>query len=243
MTTTAADLQSFCTSGSWRTLAERAEGYLHIAQRHYPYPISWALGGGTRLMLEFQHRISDDIDIFISEDNVFRLLSPVTQDHIAEEVTKYDVDHSAIKLYFGGVGEIDFIFCPSLIGGETSSSSHYPSLPLEPVSEVFAKKLYHRGSRITPRDVFDWWFVGTNRPEALDDAALANVLRDKLDGIEAELNRLIRVIDDPAVLISPAAAWAAIRSPYKPDQADALRWALTYIDHLKGLSAAPTLAP
>lgn len=190
-------------------------------------------------MLAYQHRISDDIDVFIPDPNVMGLLSPVLNERIADEVSKYVVDHGAIKLYFTGLGEIDFIFCSPLVGGPTGTSAHAPELPLEPVTEVFAKKLYHRGDRITPRDVFDWWYIGTHAPEALDQRALAHVLHDKLAGIDQELHRLQTVIRDPDALLSPAAAWANIRSPYLPDQAEALAWAVDYVDQLRACTSQP----
>ena len=182
-------------------------------------------------MLAFDHRISDDIDIFIADQNVQGLLTPRLNDKIAEEVSHYDEDHASLKLSFPGLGEIDFIFSQPIIGGDISFYENDPRLRLEPVSEVIAKKLYHRGERITPRDVFDWWFVGTHAPERLELPRLAAGLAGKLDGIERALDGYVRA--NRATPMSPMAAWERIRSPVHPPLEEAIGWAKGCIEQLR----------
>ncbi len=231
--TTAAEVAEFRAYGSWRELAEKALRYIDIATPHYPGEISWALGGGTRLMLEFEHRISHDIDIFIPDPSVQGLLSPRLNDAIAAEVATYNDEHGALKFHFQGLGEIDFIFCPPVVGGDLVTYGGDFRLQLEPVVEVFAKKLYHRGSRITPRDLFDWWFVGTHAPDQLETARLAKALTGKLDGIEQALDDAIAMRTDPAPIFSPMAAWPRIRSPALPRFEEAVEWAKDHVSRMR----------
>ncbi|CAN7714766.1 nucleotidyl transferase AbiEii/AbiGii toxin family protein [Rhizobium sp. LjRoot258] len=41
-------------------------------------PQDWTLGGGTALMLHHQHRMSQDIDIFIDDAQYLAFLPPTT---------------------------------------------------------------------------------------------------------------------------------------------------------------------
>jgi hypothetical protein len=118
----------------------------------------WSLGGGTAMMLQIGHRESDDIDVFLSDPQLLPYLDPARQD-FRFKITPagYSTDGAAfLKIAFGGVGEIDFIIGRTLtdqpskaavIGGR--------DVRLETVQEIIAKKIFFRGLRIAPRDIFD----------------------------------------------------------------------------------------
>ncbi|MFA5685281.1 MAG: nucleotidyl transferase AbiEii/AbiGii toxin family protein [Lysobacteraceae bacterium] len=229
--TTADEVAAFRRHGSWRTLADTALRCLDSIAPHYPVATPWALGGGTRLMLAFEHRISDDIDIFVADPNILALLSPRLNDTVAAEATHYDEDHSSLKLSFPGLGEIDFICSSPVIGGDIEAYADDAQLRLEPVGEVIAKKLYHRGARITPRDVFDWWYVGAHAPERLPLPQLASALSGKLDGIQRALDGYAH--GGALKALSPMASWERIRSPTRPPLDEALAWAKRFVERLR----------
>ena len=63
----APDVADWCQQGSWRRLAAFAHTLVLDAEAQAGTRMSPLLGGGTRLMLALQHRISHDIDLFIRD--------------------------------------------------------------------------------------------------------------------------------------------------------------------------------
>jgi Nucleotidyl transferase AbiEii toxin, Type IV TA system len=117
----------------------------------------WTLGGGTAMMLQIGHRESHDIDIFLADAQLLPYLDPQKRDFDFEILpSDYNGDGTGfLKLAFG-IGEIDFIVgrtltssptTPSIVEGET--------VALETIAEIIAKKIYHRGASVMPRDIFD----------------------------------------------------------------------------------------
>ncbi|MCX8018401.1 MAG: nucleotidyl transferase AbiEii/AbiGii toxin family protein, partial [Rhodocyclaceae bacterium] len=59
-------LRQHLHEGSWRALHDVALHVVRLAERRAGgAPMSPRLGGGTCLMLQIQHRISHDIDLFV----------------------------------------------------------------------------------------------------------------------------------------------------------------------------------
>ena len=118
----------------------------------------WALGGGTALMLHIWHRESFDIDIFVADPQWLPLLNPLTQDYELDlQPSNYDTDGARVlKLTFSGIGEIDFISCAPLTSPDCAQREICGQhVMLENPSEILAKKIYYRGQRLQPRDMFD----------------------------------------------------------------------------------------
>ncbi|PVH29012.1 nucleotidyl transferase AbiEii/AbiGii toxin family protein [Pararhodobacter oceanensis] len=118
----------------------------------------WAFGGGTALMLQIDHRESHDVDFFIDDPSVLPYLNPETQDfqlRIAPSTYKTDGVQS-LKIVFDGIGEIDFICSfPVLTEATVRFNVRGALVELETPAEIIAKKIYHRGNRLQPRDMFD----------------------------------------------------------------------------------------
>jgi len=79
---------------------------------HFPPP-DWTFGGGTALMLLYEHRRSKDIDIFLRDPQYLTALSPRLNDHTEALTGRYVEQSNFLKLIFDG-GEVDFIVAPSL---------------------------------------------------------------------------------------------------------------------------------
>ncbi|MFT4180237.1 MAG: hypothetical protein QM612_12395, partial [Thermomonas sp.] len=156
-----------------------------------------------------------DIDLFMRDPQWIGYISPRLNDRVEAVVAGYEEAADFIKLSLPD-GEIDFIVRGSLLGlpDETSNETR---LPLEPVAEVLAKKLFYRGSALTPRDLFDWWAVENMKPELVQEAQMGRLLESKRQGILNALDLLPR---------SAAAAklWDGILAPDKPDMADVAAW-------------------
>lgn len=211
------DVVAHRKSGSWRSLERIALNIIADVQEHGGSAFQPKLGGGTRLMLALDHRISHDIDLFIRDPQWIGYISPRLNERVEAHVAGYEEAADFLKLNLPD-GEIDFIVRGSLLGLPDEASEE-TRLPLEPVAEVLAKKLFYRGSAMTPRDLFDWWAVETLRPELVPKPQMGRLLEGKRQGILNVLELLPR---------SAAAAklWDAILAPDKPGIADTAAWGL-----------------
>jgi hypothetical protein len=117
----------------------------------------WTFGGGTAMMLQINHRESHDVDIFLRDAQHLSFLDPQKRDFDFEiRPSDYIGDGARfLKLAFE-IGEIDFIVAQALtLVPTTPATVEGKSILLETVPEILAKKIYHRGARIAPRDIFD----------------------------------------------------------------------------------------
>ena len=200
-------IAAFKQNGAWRKLEQRALVMIADAQQQAGTAFEPHLGGGTRLMLALEHRISNDIDLFIRDPQWIGYLTPRLNSRVEEGLQAYDENAVSLKLNYAE-GEIDFIVGMSLLGmpAETSTDT---ALRLEPVAEVLAKILFYRGWALTPRDLFDWWTIETKIPEAIPADQFAQLLKSKCAEIA-------RALDALAQSAAAAAAWEAIQAPDKP---------------------------
>jgi len=214
-------------SGSWRNLERTALAIIADVQEHMGSAFQPKLGGGTRLMLALDHRISHDIDLFIRDPQWIGYITPRLNDRVEALVAGYEEAADFLKLNLPD-GEIDFIVRGSLLGLPDEASKE-TRLPLEPVAEVLAKKLFYRGSALTPRDLFDWWAVETLKPGLVQAADMGRLLQGKRRGILNALDLLRR---------STVAAklWDGILAPDKPDMANVAAWAQGVLDQYQQAS-------
>lgn len=223
--TTAEDVAAHRQAGPWRALATAATAMVADAESRAGISMAPLLGGGTRLMLALDHRISDDIDLFIRDPQWIGFLSPRLNDRFEAVIKGYEEDATCLKLRMDG-GEIDFIVGMSLLGLPDEASPD-TGFRLEPLAEVLAKKLFYRGYKLAPRDLFDWWCIGHKAPDSVDQGAMARLLAGKFDEIEAVLPLMV---DQKS-----AGAWALIRAPDRPDIRDAIAWAQSQLAQWRGL--------
>lgn len=220
-TVSKADIVAHRQQGSWRNLERVVLDIIVDVRKHASETFNPVLGGGTRLMLAMDHRISHDIDLFIRDPQWLGYISPRLNDRVEEWVTGYDEAADYLKLNLAD-GEIDFIVRGSLLDLPIETSSE-TALPLEPVAEVLAKKLFFRGAMLTPRDLFDWWSIETRLPEAVPWGAMGALLETRHDGIARMLDVLSK---------SPKAQtlWSEILAPDKPDFARTIAWGKAQLD-------------
>jgi hypothetical protein len=131
---------------------------------------SWTLGGGTALMLRIAHRESRDIDIFVTDPQQLAFLDPAKRDFTFEAQPSAQGGDGAkfLKLTFSDIGEIDFIAGTALTSSpSTVETVDGDSLELETITEIIVKKVHHRGSTITPRDIFDIAAAGEKHADVI----------------------------------------------------------------------------
>lgn len=227
MKVTEADVLKHRREGSWRKLSSVAAGIVADAEMKAGSKLHPLLGGGTRVMLALNHRISDDIDLFIRDPQWIGYLSPRLNTHVEDLTANYDETAVSLKLRFAE-GEIDFIVAAPLLQLPQESSPETP-FPLEPIAEVLAKKLFHRGWQLAPRDLFDWWAIETKAPNAVPRSKLAGLLKTKFDEISTALNAMGRSS-------RAAELWEAVQAPNKPRFDETLKWGLGQLAQYRRLA-------
>jgi hypothetical protein len=152
---------------TWETLFSQALKVIGESARHGRDDPFWTFGGGTVLMLRYGHRFSKDIDIFVPDPQSLGFVTPRLSD-VAESITTDYVEGAGyVKLYLPE-GEIDFVAAPNLTtpGFQTETILGH-QIRVETSVEIIAKKMWHRGDRITGRDIFDFALIAEHEPHAL----------------------------------------------------------------------------
>lgn len=156
-------------AGAWEALFPRALALIGEIRTHggiaEPF---WTLGGGTVLMFRHRHRMSKDIDIFVPDPQYLGFVSPRLSDVAAGLTEDYTEQPGAfVKLQFEE-GEVDFVASPNLLDDawETWDIRGH-AVKVERSAEIIAKKMYHRGDRVTARDLFDLALVIEREPDSL----------------------------------------------------------------------------
>lgn len=134
----------------------------------------WSMGGGTILMLNYHHRLSKDVDIFVSNTQYFNGLSPKLND-VAEDADFYQEGERFISLSYPE-GKIDFVKAFQV-------SDYLPTLKhvfnqnifVDDDIEIATKKVFFRGASLHPRDLYDLAtvYLGPRRSELVN--ALINI--------------------------------------------------------------------
>jgi hypothetical protein len=155
---------------TWETLFSQALKVIGEIAKHGRDDPFWTFGGGTVLMLRYGHRFSKDIDIFVPDPQSLGFVTPRLSD-VAESITADYVEAAGyVKLYLLE-GEIDFVAAPNLTtpGFEIETLLGH-QVRVETSVEIIAKKMWHRGDRITGRDIFDFALIAEREPGVLMQA-------------------------------------------------------------------------
>nr|WP_254067768.1 nucleotidyl transferase AbiEii/AbiGii toxin family protein [Burkholderia sp. L27(2015)] len=196
--------------GLWQQLLPHALALTDEISKHggvaNPF---FTFGGGTVLMLRYQHRFSKDIDIFVPDPQSLNYVSPRLS-AVAEEIcnSQYIEAANFVKLILEE-GEIDFVASPNLLSGDRAYELWElcgREVRVETAAEIVAKKMYHRGAIATARDVFDLAMVIEREPDALIDAipfmrrhldAFLEHLRSPSDNFITQFNSIQRINYSP----------------------------------------------
>lgn len=198
---------------SWRILLRRALTIVGSVERAGLSVPAWSLGGGTALMLHYQHRRSRDIDAFLGDPQYLPALSPRLNDVTASLTQSYVEASNFLKLTFVE-GELDFIVAPTLsrAAAQTMQLEGAP-VQVEAPLEVAAKKAFYRAAELKARDLFDLALVLSREPAsgpalAAIVAPKAEVLRRRIDVVArtyaARAAREIDILPGAASLLGDA---------------------------------------
>jgi len=175
------------TPENWKTLFRHALTLIDDVLEHGTKSLYWTFGGGTVLMLRYNHRYSKDIDIFVPDPQALGYVTPRLSARAETLTTDYTEAANFVKLFLAE-GEIDFVASPNL----TSNPFVIENLlgrevKVETSAEIIAKKFWHRGNRLTARDMFDFVLVAEREPDELETAA--RFLVKHIDAILLQLEK------------------------------------------------------
>ena len=157
--------------GIWQSLFQNALTVIDEIRLHGgvadPF---FTFGGGTVLMLRYEHRMSKDIDIFVPDPQSLGYISPRLSDVAADLCNSQYVEAAGyVKLQLE-TGEIDFVAAPNLLPAAQAYESWQlfgRTIRVETAAEIVAKKMFHRGDKATARDLFDLALVIEREPESM----------------------------------------------------------------------------
>jgi len=131
-------------------------------EKQSPIKNWWVFGGGTALaMFHFNHRKSFDIDIFITESQLFDFLNPkwyIDETKLFDNNEyRFDGMNHHIQLRTKDDIKVDFLLNESIINKpikDTKLDIDY-ELFYESVEDIIAKKIKYRKQDNLTRDIFD----------------------------------------------------------------------------------------
>jgi hypothetical protein len=153
------------TQEIWESLFSKALTLINEIEKHGGKDPFWTFGGGTVLMLRYRHRKSKDIDIFVPDPQSFGYITPRLSE-VAEMLVEDYVEAAGYVKLILAEGEIDFVASTNLTKpGYVIERIMGRDVRLETSAEIIAKKLWHRGDKITGRDIFDYALIAQKEPE------------------------------------------------------------------------------
>lgn len=132
----------------------------------------WRLGGGTVLAARWRHRASSDLDIFLPERSMLAALRADRDRSFTERMEKLGATHldlqdRSLKFHFpsGRVELTQLDARPALPPEIVRVDGH--EIAIDRIEQILTGKLFGRGFRLPPRDVFDIAVANEEAPEAL----------------------------------------------------------------------------
>lgn len=141
---------------TWRSLLQPALSIVDSLRDQGYGDLAFRFGGGTVLMLRWDHRISKDIDLFLHDAQALGYLTPRLNELAARMAPQYVEAANAIKLQLPQ-GDIDFIVAGDLFPRLEPEVIAFEgrTIKLDRTEEILGKKLMYRAESFKPRDVFD----------------------------------------------------------------------------------------
>jgi hypothetical protein len=169
----------------WETLFQRALALIDSTREAGLQIEDWTFGGGTVLMRRHHHRFSKDIDIFVLDPQFLGYLSPRVNTTAERLTSNYLEQAGFLKLSFAE-GEIDFVASPLLTPNPTVVETLFGrKVSVETSAEIMGKKVKHRGSEFTARDILDLAMVSEKEPPVLSE--IRSILQERRDAILARM--------------------------------------------------------
>ncbi len=224
---------------TWRKLLPPALRVIDSLEEAGYGKLDFRLGGGTVLMIRFDHRISKDIDVFTHDVQALGFLSPQLNQTAERESTEYHQQANALKLV-RPEGDIDFIVAAPIIPNARPEMFEVAGrqIALDHTAEILAKKLAYRADSFKARDVFDMATV-----LALDRPSAMSAIRATLRTRPALMDRLRAMQARPSTDYEKDLAMTGSGRQYAVDMFPTLVEALREAGRLGVGPARPTPGP
>ncbi|MFM0610215.1 nucleotidyl transferase AbiEii/AbiGii toxin family protein [Paraburkholderia sediminicola] len=248
-------------SGVWQELLPKALTLVDEISKYGGVPDPFfTFGGGTVLMLRYQHRFSKDIDIFVPDPQSLGFVTPRLSDTAQVMCNDQYVEAALFVKLVLEAGEIDFVAAPNLLPAEHAFESWRlcgRDVRVETAAEIVAKKMYHRGAQATARDLFDLSFVVEHEPSALANAlpfmyrhldAFRGNLKSASSNYVKEFESVARIgyspsfehaVDVTLHYLDGLDARKTISEQKALDFVESMAWKVERIDQAKGEYAGP----
>jgi hypothetical protein len=160
----------------------------------------WTIGGGTVLMLHYNHRLSKDIDIFFNDAQFLTYLTPRLNETVANYVRDYDEQSNFLKLRFKE-GEIDYIVAPNLTSTKPEIFKiEGISVRADTPEEVIVKKIFYRTESLKARDIMDIAVVFKHKGDSLIKylkicAGKIDILKERVEWIQKDYLKTIETME------------------------------------------------
>ena len=175
----------------------RLVALLPVLHKYFPAD-ALAIGGGTVLQARWKHRISTDIDLFVSTEIFNSVVGKSSEQLESDLYGVHDVDHERswvdVNVVYCEIDGVELTVMPS--GSFVSQASGYvipgTSLKTESTATILNKKLVGRmvqGEAFEIRDLFDLYTAIQRDRRALEDA-IRPIPRRSIDSISSMLQSL-----------------------------------------------------
>jgi len=181
----------------WRRLLDLALGAVDTL----PDGTVWSWGGGAALAQHLQHRVCDDVDIYLTDVNGLRALSPEHNAKVKALAETWQETENGLRLE-RPEGAIRFTLSPLLTApGITGWCLARRELPLETVHEILAKTIrWHQPTDLAhglydlagARVLDPGGFVAALETERDNARAMADTIRRGIDRLRGEVPAAIR---------------------------------------------------
>jgi hypothetical protein len=191
-------------NSSWRPLLVGARRLLDAQKID-----AWALGGGSAMAMRFDHRISYDVDIFLTDAQLLGYLSPRLNDMALALAKSYDESANGIKIVTAR-GDIDFVVSRDLTGDAiVHETIDGIATPTHSNAEILAKKIEFRGFAFTHRDMFDLAVLIDREPASVEQALVACSATSIANAAAMIRRQIARLPSDLPAYVNPTASGAA----------------------------------
>ena len=161
----------------------------------------WSFGGGTALMLNYEHRLSKDIDIFLIDRQLLGYFSPRINSEAESETVYYREEAEYIKLQLQK-GEIDFIVAQKQTDTPYKILRKFDiDIPCESPLEIIAKKVIFRCNDFTLRDFFDLATMIKYLENEQEKKLLQKIIEPHVEILEKRLKTIPQFFSDASKII------------------------------------------
>ncbi len=216
-----------CPDG-WKPLLRRANAFItEVESTCRQGRMNPILGGGVRLAIELEHRVPNNLDLFLDDPTWLRELSSQPS-RWGERLQGLTEESNRVTIRFPE-GEVRFVVAPRLLELPPPTFDAALGFHLEHMQEVLAKKLFYRGATLRTVDVFDWYAIASLAPDPLGQQAVAHLVRSRLNDIAKSLDRIGSSDSDQA-------EWEAIETHLPMSLAESVDWAKQRLEDCAALS-------